>query len=42
MAAGGQNLNFDIILAKKSHLGLANESISSDLDKTWQADTTQP
>ena len=35
MAAGGQKLNFDIISAQKSHFGLANGSLSSDLDKTW-------
>ena len=39
MAAGGQKLNFDIISAQKSHFGLANGSLSSDLDKIWQADT---
>ena len=38
MAAGGQKLNF----GSKSHFGLANGSLSSDLDKIWQADTTQP
>ena len=42
MAAGGQKLNFDIISAQKTHFGLANGSLSSDLDKIWQADTTQP
>ena len=33
MAAGGQKLNFDIISAQNSPF---------DLDKIWQADTTQP
>ena len=42
MAAGGQKLNFDIISAQKSHLGLANGYLSSNLDKIWQADTIQP
>ena len=42
MAAGGQKLNFDIISAQNSPFGLANGSLSSDLDKIWQADTTQP
>ena len=42
MAAGGQKLKFDIISAQKSNFGLANGSFSSDLDKIWQADTTQP
>jgi hypothetical protein len=41
MAAGSQKLNFDIISARKSHFGLANGSLSSDLDKIRQADTTQ-
>ncbi len=41
MAAGGQKLNFDKISAQKSHFGLANGSLSSDLDKIWQAYTTQ-
>ena len=42
MAASGQKLNFDIISAQNSPFGLANGSLSSDLDKIWQADTTQP
>ena len=42
MAAGGQKLNCDIILLQKSHFGLANRSGSSNLDKMYQADTTQP
>ena len=41
MAAGGQKLNFDIISAQRLHFGLANGSLSSDLDKIRQADTTQ-
>ena len=42
MAASRQKLNLDIILAQRSHFGLANGSLPSDLDKIWQADTTQP
>jgi hypothetical protein len=42
MAARGQKLNFDIISAQKLHFGLANRFLSSDLDKSWQADTNQP
>ena len=42
MAAGGQKVNFDIISAQNSPFGLANGSLSSDLDKIWQADPTQP
>ena len=42
MATGGQKLIFDKIYAQKSHFSLANGSLSSDLDKIWQANTTQP
>ena len=40
MAASCQKLNFYIISAHKSHFGFANGSLSSDLDKFLQADTS--
>ena len=35
-------INFSSKSAQKSHFGLANGSRSSDLDKIWQENTTQP